>query len=368
MNDLSAAIECCRLLDATEVATAANLPKSKESRKWACPACPSSDALHVYQGPGRGAHCFSCGGSFDAVGLVMGTAKLEFKASVEWLATQFGFSDLISGTVDLSEVKKRRAAIDAEMQKREAERKRLDAERMRQAQGVFTRFWGSLTLGPAGQEYLQSRAIPLDVAEHFGLVSIESEEQLQAVHAQFWPDELEVAGLVGVNERGLYPFPWRTPCLVIPYADEGGLSFLRFRDLSGGTPKYISPRGLRPTGPWNAHASYDHADHYPTLYICEGELNALSVILAGQPALGSCGNGIWLPEWSKGFRYYQRVVILCDGDEPGIRFSERVKAATSDALGPDWVKRRLRRRIFRQGTDANDVLQQGVLGEVLNAA
>lgn len=367
MDDL--ALEHCRLLDATDVAELCGLPKARERHKWGCPACGSSDALHVYSGPGRGSTCFSCNAHPDAIDLVELTQGLDFQESIKWLAGEFGFDDLIDGGADPHEARRRTREIKDRIEERRQEKARLEVESRKKAWAVYDKLWPMLELGPSGADCLESRAIPTKVARHVGIRSVESDDQWQVIRRKFWPGTLESAGLTGRKDGDTYPVPWRAPFLVIPYwLEGGGVDVLRFRDLSGDAPKYLSPLGQKPTTPYLGHAAHELADDYQTLYICEGEINALSVVWAGSPAISSCGNGVWRGEWSKPFRWWRRVVVLCDGDDAGRAFAERVRDATADAVGRDWTDKHLKRRIFIPGTDANDALVDGRLKELVRAA
>lgn len=59
--------------DVRAFAEAIGLTRARERGKWACPSCPSSDALSLRAHPGDGrlaGHCHSCGQGYDAVALV----------------------------------------------------------------------------------------------------------------------------------------------------------------------------------------------------------------------------------------------------------------------------------------------------------
>ena len=364
------AVLYCRLLDARAVAGLLDIPAAKEGGKHACPNCGSSDALHVYKGPGQGSHCFSCEKSPDAIDLVRLVAGMEFFEAVGWLARQFGFSDLLdngSRGADHAKAKARRRRIANKMREKREEKARIEKAQKAVARSVFTDLWAKMRLGPSGCKYLEGRGVPREVADHFGISSVESKEEWREIRSSVWPPDLEDAGLVGRGDNGPYPLPWRAPFLVIPYAHGGQIDLLRFRDLSGGNQKYLSPIGHRPTAPYQSENAYKFADTHDTLFVCEGEINALSVIYAGAPAVGSCGNGVWESAWSRPFRWYRNVMILCDGDEAGIRFSQKVKKQTQKVLGADWVNKRLRRRKFVDGMDANDALQEGQLKRLVHA-
>jgi len=361
-------IQYTRLLDASEVVERLQLPKSKQRHKWACPKCASSDALHVYPGPGRGSMCFSCGESLDAIGLVMSVAGLRFFDALKWLAADFGFSDLLDEKSAGSTLKAKRRIKDIQRQiaERERERERMEAARREDARTVWNDIWPMLTLGFAAHDYLKSRAIPYEVAHHVGIRSVESMSAWENIRAKFSACELHAAGLLGGDDADSYPFPWKVPFLVMPYWLEcGGVDILRFRDLSGQAPKYLSPLGHRPQTPYLSHSAYELADDYSTLYVCEGELNTLSVLYAGAPSIGACGAATWQADWSKDFKWFSRVVVLNDGDKAGDGFAKSVHAATCEALGRAWADRRLKQQYFADGMDANDVLIKGDLEGVI---
>lgn len=361
-----ATIAHCRLLDATDVAEALRLPKADEQYKWGCPNCGSSDALHCWPGgDGRFARCYSCETGYDAIALTEATLGANFQSAVQWLAEEFGFAKTESE--ESTDYRKR---IQKKVKRRRREREKRKRERRQQARPILNRLYRRLALGRSGREYVESRGIPWKLARHVGIRSVGTDRQWQHLRDSFEPDELVAAGLAGEDDETgeRYPVPWRTPFLVFDYRNkDGSLDLLRFRHLDGGGPKYLSPLKLNPTGPYLRH-SYSLSDDHDVLYVCEGEFDALSVAYADHPAVASPGNATWRAAWCKPFRWFERVVVLCDGDEAGRRFSENVFEGVDRTLGRDWAEERLRRRVFDDDTDVNDALQNGILKDVLHAA
>jgi len=366
--DSSLPVEHCRILDATDVAESLSIPKARERHKWACPTCGSSDGLHIYPGAGRGACCFAgCGEQgYDAISLVQASLGLDFKPAVRWLAQEFGFSEKEGeGTEDYRE------RIAEKIEQKRRERERLRRQRHREARPIYGHLFDRMGLGPLGREYLEGRGLDPTKAKRVGVRSVESDADWGEVRMAVWPDELQTAGLAGRGDDGVYPVPWRTPFLVFAYGldDKETIDLLRFRDLSGADgPKYLSPLGMSQTTPYLGWFAYD-IDH-PTIYICEGELDALSVIswTGGVPAVASPGNGVWSRGWSEPLRWFQEAIVLCDGDEAGLAFSQKVRKMTADALGEDWCDQRLRRQVLPEGTDVNDALCDDSLSDILKAA
>jgi DNA primase len=359
------------LVDAMDVADRLGLGKDSERYKWECPACGSSDALHAYPGSGRGFYCWSCSEGFDAIGLVDAALRVGFKASVRWLAQEFAFDDLLDGRADHQEVSSR--LKEMKKRKRERERKRRAEFEARRSAGrdIWEAIWHELALDGFATFYLASRSIPIEAARHVGIRSVETRDDWGRLTSPYSEEELERAGILGRSDGETFPVPWRFPCLVIPYwRPESGIDIMRFRpiDSGGAGPKYLSPLQHKPEHPFLGHAALEAADDYDTLYICEGELNALSVVCSGGCAISSCGNGVWRPEWSRAARWFSRIVVLCDGDESGRDFSMRVREATVEALGEGWASSKMRRVLLEDGMDANDYLQSGKLEEVLRAA
>lgn len=77
-------------LSGADVAGEVGLSPARERHKYACPACPSSNALHAYPRPKGGAYCFSCGASFSAVDLAAAALGLSPAEACRRLAERFG--------------------------------------------------------------------------------------------------------------------------------------------------------------------------------------------------------------------------------------------------------------------------------------
>lgn len=354
-------------LSAPTVAHALGLTKARERHKWSCPACGSSDGLHVYEGEGRGAFCWACDKGFDAIDLVRAATQLAFKEAVAWLAHEFSFSH---NPIPVSPSE--RVRIDrerAEKQRAEDEQRERDTVTARE---VYNTLWESMRLGPVGREYLESRCIPYEVADHVGIRSVETRSEWESIRSACEPGDLATAGLVGTNKKGEeYPVPWSTPFLVLPYWLDVGLDVLRFRSLkylgSKGL-RYVSPMGRQPSVPFLSWSAGRVAvENKSTLYICEGEFDSLSIVLAGHPAIGIPGSGAWRDEWCEYLRDVDSVVIIGDGDEGGLRLIEKVATSIKKTLGEKWLTSgRLKQQLFARGTDANEALILGRLNDFLS--
>lgn len=107
--------------------------------------------------------------------------------------------------------------------------------------------------------------------------------------------------------------------LVIPYLTPSGVVQLRFRTLSDAEPKYLSEHGAV-SRPFNTRVLVGDTQ---TVYVTEGEIDAITATLCDLPAVGFDGATKWKPSYWRIFRYRQ-VVVLADGDKAGGEFGRSV--------------------------------------------
>lgn len=136
-------------------------------------------------------------------------------------------------------------------------------------------------------------------------------------------------GFVAEPEPGHESFVGR---LSIPYLAVSGVVQLRFRCLQDhdckteGCPKYLYETGAHPRL-YNAPVVLQKT---PVIAICEGEIDALSVHhLAGVPAVGVPGVASWEPFWNRLFTGYDTILVIADGDEPGMDFARSIVEGSS---------------------------------------
>jgi len=109
--------------------------------------------------------------------------------------------------------------------------------------------------------------------------------------------------------------------LAIPYVTPSGIVDIRFRSMQGEDPKYIGMPGAK-TSMYNAQAVLTAND-----YICvtEGEIDCMTVVAkTGHPAVGIPGANNWKPYYAKILDDFETVIILADGDAPGLEFGKKV--------------------------------------------
>jgi DNA primase len=119
-------------------------------------------------------------------------------------------------------------------------------------------------------------------------------------------------------------------CVVLPVYDlEGGIITLYGRHMDGASHKKHLFLPRRPTGLWNGHI----IKSCPEIILTESVIDALSVQMAGFANVIAIGgvNGLTDREIMdlKIYRV-EKIVLLMDGDEPGIKASGRLKERLKD--------------------------------------
>lgn len=126
-------------------------------------------------------------------------------------------------------------------------------------------------------------------------------------------------GYVGVPEIGHEQYTGR---LAIPYVTPSGVVDVRFRAINQtDSPKYLSQPGSE-GHMFNVRAFQVDSEF---IAITEGEIDAIVANdLVGIPAIGVAGANAWKSWYSRAFNDYIRVIILCDGDQPGRDWGRKI--------------------------------------------
>lgn len=124
--------------------------------------------------------------------------------------------------------------------------------------------------------------------------------------------------------------------LAIPYITaDGSVVDIRYRALTPEqNPKYLSRPGSK-SHLFSVGSLLADGD---TVYITEGEIDAITLNQCGLNAVGVPGASNWQEHWKRLFDDYDHVIVVCDGDQPGRDFgkkvAERIEGATAIHL-PD---------------------------------
>jgi DNA primase len=131
--------------------------------------------------------------------------------------------------------------------------------------------------------------------------------------------------------------------LAIPYLTKAGPVALRFRrpPHKETGPKYWQPEGTVLTI-YNTLAFFTSEE---TIAVTEGEMDAISLVQAGIPAVGIPGASAWKPHYKLLFEGYQSVLICADNDDTGAGRKFAAKLA-QNVPGPEI-------KLFPEGYDVN---------------
>jgi hypothetical protein len=371
--------------DSQTVAQRIGLPKAAETRKWGCPFCGSSDALHAYPGEGAGFGCWAACGADQPKGC-RGYSNIDV-AMRHWgfglAETCRRLADLLGIVYDDDAPRPRRSWPRVRPAPRpagepSAQERNHAAVRMllgaRLPTDVYADVLARLRLTARGAGYLaRERRLDPVAAEAYGYRSLDGRWGWATLAAHlaesYRPEELAAAGFP-LDEDGevTLPFNGRFPALLIPFRRGGEVVGIRFRNLLPDHPDYKHNRyrtlaAAKPLWPYEADAL-----RRSTVHVVEGELNAETLRQLGEPAAGLYGAGAWLDPWTAEVAGALRIVAWYDcrdrkraGDLGAAALRNRLVGAYGEA----WVAQRWRRMITE--VDPNALHQQGRLTTILRA-
>lgn len=171
----------------------------------------------------------------------------------------------------------------------------MPSQQLKKSLEESTARYHSQIFGSPGEEYLANRGITREAVIAFRL------------------------GYVGTGSSESRSDREFTRRISIPYLSAGGVVSLRYRSTRDeDTPKYLGLPGIA-ARPFNTPALLAS----DPIYLCEGEIDAISLWVAGLPAVAIPGATSWKKEWSRIFRM-RSTVLLLDDDEAGKRMGKQV--------------------------------------------
>jgi len=198
-----------------------------------------------------------------------------------------------------------------------------------------------------GLGYLSGRGIGAAVAQRMGIGFLRPEAYRHAFRRlarRFGPLNVKASGLTRFYlfaKEGLafVLFPYR--CGKRVHAIQGRCLLTREEAAARGVSRFVM------TGRAGILYNHDVLDSPGALYLCEGEIDTLTLLQAGYPAIGIPGSGSFDPGWLDHFRA-KRVVICLDPDPAGREAAAR--------LAEEFTKRGIQhlRVDLPGGMDVND--------------
>lgn len=368
--------------DAQSVAQRIKLPKPEKSerRKWGCPFCGSSDALHAYAGPGAGFGCWAaCGADrpkgcrgYSIIDVASKHLDLSAAETCRRLARDFGIPyddrrdpaptgtavENVPRIVPLSKQEQNLAAV-----------KMIPGGRLPPV--IYADLVRRLRLTVRGSRYLAERRLNPAAAQARGFRSVDDSRVWDTIRAYlqrtYRREELAAAGFPlepdGNRERITLPFNGRFPALLIPFSRRGKLIGLRFRSLLPDHPDYKHNRyrnlvAAKPPWPYNADALRASVVH-----LTEGELDGETLCQLGENAAGSYGAGIWLDTWTLEVAHASLWISWHHADDAGDAGAHALRTKLVDAYGEAVVAERWRRVVT--DADPNSLHRQGRLQRII---
>jgi hypothetical protein len=372
-------------VESQDLAGRIGLPRAarSEARKWGCPFCGSSDALHAYPGSGAGFGCWAACGADQPRGC-RGYSNVDV-AMQHW---GIGAADACRRLAALPHIISRIGSFEHRWPepgpgtspaalRLSAQELNLAALRLvpggRLPPSVYAFLVARLRLTERGAAYLAvRRRLDPDAARAYGYRSLDGPRQwarlAEHLAASFCREELTAAGFPP-GRRGApltLPFGGCFPALLIPFRRAGELVGIRFRSLLPDRPehkhnRYRTLKAARP--PWPYHADALAAR---TVHIVEGELNAETLRQLGCDAAGPYGAGAWLDEWTPLLSGADRIVAWYDCSDPkraGDMGAAALRKRLELSFGSAWTRERWRRMITDR--DPNALHQAGRLAPIL---
>jgi len=297
---------------------AARLDLPGRGKRFFCPGCQPAGGktpdLDVFD---KGFRCYKCGKTGDIIDLVVFAGGMTKADAIEYLETMTGISR--------KKGRGKSAAIPSDRPKETLPTRSYAVENQAKAgksaimtdkavldlYDVFLNAVCRSILATPGAEYLAGRGIDAAVADRHGV--------------RYCPD---IAGLwkLGDNRTiraaglsSLYVYQKAgLPFLVFPYIRRGKAVFIKTRLLLSKeeadqrqVPRFLNSAARVPCL-WN----HDAIVGASRVLVCEGEIDALTAVQAGQVGVGLPGWSHWKDAWIGDFRG-KDVVLVLDADEAG---------------------------------------------------
>ncbi len=279
-------------------------------------------------------HCFGCGEGGDTIGFLQKIEALSFPEAVERLARLTGYT-------------LRYEELSPGQRKALGRRTRLSQCLSEAADFYHARLFTDD--GDAAREYLKSRGLGREHAEHFKLGWAPDAWDGIVRHLSglgFDTEEIADAGLATRGQRGLIDrFRGR---VMFPIYDAGGrdvVAFggrivpgveLRTGPRDGTPPKYINSsetevyKKSRVLYALNwARAEIQRRD---TVLVVEGYMDVIGLHVAGvSHAVATCGTALTAEHFSQVEKFARRVVLALDADDAGYAAADRARALAEEA-------------------------------------
>ena len=277
-------------------------------------------------------HCYVCRGvGGSVIDLVMQVLGLDFKEAISFL--QEGRERYSSERVQ----ERVKAAVS------------IDPERKSE---LLQAFMNAAPVGEAGIQYLASRGIRKEIIEKMKVGYLSPDQYLSAYRRFRDRYGLEILKAAGLTHFYIFA-KQQLPFLLFPYYVGGRIRSIQGRCLL--TKEEAVTQRVKRFAMTERAAYFYHHDliaESPVLFICEGEIDTLTILQLGFPAIGSPGTWGFDEHWLDLFA--GKTVVLCLDPDPA---GEKAAA---------WVGEELHQRNslclklhLPAGCDINEYIRKG---------
>lgn len=287
-------------------------------KRFFCPECQPQGGktpdLDVFD---EGFKCYKCGKTGDVIDLVVLAGGMSKASAIEYLEQlsgikrptkrQKGSGQPSSGV----EIVRPTRSDTVKNGNKSAKQTELIAAVTLEIYEVFLKTVCGPIYATPGAEYLAGRGIDAETADHCGVRYCKDLARLWTLTDRGTIKAAGLSSLYVYQKAGL-------PFLAFPYIRKGKPVFIKTRCLlskeeadSRQVPRFLNTAGRVPCL-WN----HDVIDGSGRILICEGEIDALTAVQAGEVGVGLPGWGHFKDAWIMDFRG-KDVVLVLDADEAG---------------------------------------------------
>lgn len=323
-------------------------------KRFFCPGCqPAGGKTPDLSVTVQGFKCYKCGLSGDIIDLVVLAGRMSKADAIAYLEQKTGMDRRKGpghdkGREEIAAPGASWKAASADIQRLRAEISAIEAKTDKS--DLYDAFLQTVCIplkGTRGAAYLEKRGIDAEVADRYGVRYC---PDLSGLWTLAEKKQIRDAGL-----SSLYVFQKaRLPFLVFPYIRRGRPVMIKARCLLPKdeadrleVPRFLNTGGVVPSL-WN----HDAVQEAGQVVICEGEIDALSAIMAGFVGVGLPGWSHWKDAWTMDFKG-KEVILVMDADLAG-------EKGTVD-IARHFMKAGLRcplQLTMEEGKDLNDIIQE----------
>lgn len=266
--------------------------------------CPfhsdNSPSMCLYEDTNR-FHCFGCGKNGNVWELIKKVKNVNFQGAIDWVKQ----SNLNIQTSNKSETKRKL--------KRKSEGiiyPNLGDIR------IYDFLYNQLSLSEKSRDYLRSRSLSDEIINNAEIKSLENPNKIfRKLKEEFSEKELKHSGLLSQTDENRSYFTFYKKGILFFFVHDD-IYYIQSRNYNN-NPKTTNPKRL--TKPLYNTKVFHRSDE---IWLCEGIIDALSLIEIGLPAVAMLGTE--LNEYYTDYFEDKEVYLMLDFDESGQKKTDKL--------------------------------------------